>query len=147
MSRHGGKDLVRRLRALQERRHALTAAKDHVGAHQALDLAVSLIDPTDLPTLREALLHATNPAHTPPVPVVLGPQDVAAVVGVEEIMSLVYVYSTGCTYWGRAFERRDLKTAHEVERRLEAAHRELKAAVERLCAAAPTVELGGGRSS
>lgn len=130
-------DLVRRVRVLQQRRHTLAAAKDRDGAVVALDLAVSLVDAADV-LLREALLHATNPAHTPPIPVVLGSQDVAAVVGADELMALVRLYATACVE--RAQNR---VAAHAVVK----AYGEVEEAVERLCAAAPTVELGGGRSA
>jgi hypothetical protein len=137
------RDLVTRLRALQDRRHQPTQAKDHVAAHTALDLAVSLVDPADLTLLREALLHATNPASVPPIPVVFGPQDLAAVVGVDELLALVAAYATGRTEWGRAHERKDLATCHATERQLEAAYRKLRAAVEQLCRAVPVAETPG----
>jgi hypothetical protein len=140
------RDLVRRMRALQERRHALTAAKDHVRAHAALDLAVSLVDAADRATLGGALLHATNPASVPPVPVVLGPQDAAdGGLSIDELLAMVAAYATGCTDWGRAFERKDAARCHEIERALEGSHADLRAALERLCGAVPPVELGGGR--
>lgn len=144
MARHAH-DLTRRLRETQTERQRLAALRDHAGAHRMLDLAVSLVDASDRGTLGEALLHATNPASVPPIPVVPGPQDVAAVVGVEELLAMVAAYATGCTDWGRAFERKDAARCHEIERALEGSHADLRAALERLCGAVPPVELGGGR--
>jgi hypothetical protein len=134
------RDLTRRVRALQERRHALTDAKDHLGAHTALDLAVSLIDAADRGTLGEALLHATNPANTPPVHSGLGPQDVAAVVGQAEITVLIDKYGAAAFAYGKSGLAADGKACQR-------AWRELQAAIDPLCRAVPTYELGGGRTS
>jgi hypothetical protein len=132
------RELVRRVRALQVRRHALTAAKDHTGAVGALELAVSLLDAASRAELRDAVLHATNPANTPPVPVVLGPQDVAAVVSRDELLALVRTYGQACY----SLARREVSQA-DCGRTLAA----VAEAVEKLCQAAPTYELDGGRTS
>lgn len=133
------RDLVRRLRWLQERRHTLTAAKDHIGAHTALDIAVSLVDAAERATLGGALLHATNPVSVPPSP--LGPQDVAAVVGAAEITALINAYGAAAHEYGRS------GGSHELGQACQRAWRELVAAIEPLCQATPTYELGGGRTS
>lgn len=145
------RDLVRRVRALQERRHQLAEAKDHVGAHAALDLAVSLVDPCDLPTLREALLHATNPASVPRSAVVVGPQDVAAkVVGVDEVQALVAVYASAVAEWARRSLLSGGLPDADAEDLCRAAHTALMDAVRLLCGVVPPVELRGapeGRTS
>lgn len=130
------RDLVTRLRALQDRRHQLTQAKDHVGAHAALDLAVSLIDPADPTLLREALLHATNPASVPPIPVVFGPEDLAAVVGVDELLAMVQLYAQASIAWSR-------QPSPDAEDMCRKAHAALRTAFELLCRAAPVAEAPG----
>jgi hypothetical protein len=133
-------DLVRRVRELQDRRHTLTRLRDHAGACQALDLACSLLDAASHRELREAVLHATNPAHTPPIPVVLGPQDVAAVVGLNEVDALITAHSQAVMAYAS-------KPTPDAGRACQRTYRELRDAVEALCKAAPTYELGGGRTA
>jgi hypothetical protein len=133
-------DLVRRVRDLQDRRHTLTSIKNYAGACLALDLAVSLLDAASQPELREAVLHLTNPANVPPVPVVLGPQDVAAVVSLDEITALITAYGQASMAYGNG-------ASQDGARACQRTFRELRGAVERLCLAAPAYELGGGRAS
>lgn len=123
--------LLERLRWLDEQR------ANAAWATVAVDQAFGLIDSAGPYVVLDALLVAA--AAPPPDP--------AAVVGVDEILALVAVYATGCTDWGRAYERGGPAACDDIERRLEAAHRDLRAAIERLCKAAPAYELGGGRSS
>lgn len=138
-----GRQLADRLGKLHLDWAGAAAAKDAAACTRDTFIAEDLLGSATLAQLRAALLIATAPAAAAaPVPVVPGPLDVAAaVIGRDELVALAVAYGQACMAWGG-----DAQSA-ETYRACQRAWRELQAAVERLCHAAPAYELGGGRSS
>jgi hypothetical protein len=87
--------LVERLRNAHRMRADSGATNN--ARHAAAIVAQDLVDEASPELLRAALTLAVQPdGGQPPVPVVFGPQDVAAIVGVDEVMALVDVYNFAC---------------------------------------------------
>jgi hypothetical protein len=134
--------LVERLRNAHRMRADSGATNN--ARHAAAVIARDLVDEASPELLRAALTLAVQPdGGQPPVPVVFGPQDVAAVVSADDVMGMVAAYSTGCTEWGRAFEVAqrgsgvpNLAECHRIERQIEATYKKLRAAVDQLARAA-----------
>lgn len=140
--RESAAKLVQNVAGLQRWRIERTTTKDHTNAIAAAHLIQEQLDDAGPALVREALLVATGV--TTDVPAVLDQQDVAAIVGRDELMSLVRMYAAACVDWCSSADR------DSAARACETTYNEVERAAQALCAAVAPVELRGaaeGRTS
>jgi hypothetical protein len=133
-----GRQLVERLGKLHLDWAGAQTAGDGAAATRDLFIAEDLVKTATVHQLRAAALIASEPRADRPVPVVPGPDDVAAIVGLDEVLAMLGAYAHACIAVGAG--------QPAAKREAERAYGPLREALERLFASALVYELHQARA-
>lgn len=133
-----GRQLVERLGKLHLDWAGAQTAGDAAAATRDLFLAEDLLSTATPQQLRAAVLLTSLPRTDRPVPVVPGPSDVDAVVGLDEVLAMLGAYAHACIAVGAG--------QPAAKREAEQAYAPLRKALERLFESALVYELHQARA-